>query len=181
MNKVFMSLGQMYRKPRYVVLSVLLFIVVGVVSVLLPSLSLIKQFVGSSNVSIGEKIAFVWNSLGLFVTNMNLGSELVMIGIAILFAIQLSFTVYYFRIKKVFSNKNNGVGIAGILSGILGIGCASCGSVLLSSIIGVSATTGFLGILPFGGYEFGIVAIILLLISIVVIGRKLQQPDTCKV
>lgn len=56
--------------------------------------------------------------------------------------------------------------------GLLGIGCDACGLVILSSIFGLSATAGFIGILSLAGLEFGLLGIIILTISIYLVAKK---------
>ena len=57
--------------------------------------------------------------------------------------------------------------------------CASCGSVILSTFLGVGATAAFTGFLPFGGQEFSILAIIILAASLYVTGKKIADPLVC--
>lgn len=66
-----------------------------------------------------------------------------------------------------------GIGVLGLLVGFLGIGCSVCGSIILSSIFGLTTTTVLVSFLPFGGLEFGGVGIFLLLLSIYFIAVKI--------
>ena len=72
-------------------------------------------------------------------------------------------------------------GVIGIIVGFLGVGCASCGSLILSSIFGLSVTASFIGFLPFKGLELGILGIVILLISIYLVAKKIQDPLMCKI
>ena len=74
-----------------------------------------------------------------------------------------------------------GISFVGIASSLLGVGCASCGSVVLTSFIGLSSATTVLGVLPFRGQEFGLLGIIILLIAIGFTLKKINQPFICKV
>jgi len=74
-----------------------------------------------------------------------------------------------------------GVSLAGVATSLLGVGCASCGSVVLTSLVGFGSATTVLGILPFRGREFGFLGIIILLIAISFTLKKINQPYVCEV
>jgi len=74
-----------------------------------------------------------------------------------------------------------GGGILAILAGAAGVGCASCGSVLIVSLLGLSAATPVLAVLPLKGFEFSIVSILLLCGICIASIRELRRPVTCPV
>lgn len=100
--------------------------------------------------------------------------------IALLFGISTGLLVYYFRSRAALY-RGTGVSMVGMMSGLLGIGCTACGSVLLSSFLGFSATTAFLGWLPLRGLEFSLLAIFMLLLSIYLVSKKIANPANCKI
>ena len=73
-----------------------------------------------------------------------------------------------------------GTGFLGTVAGVFGVGCTSCGSVLLSIIFGVGTASTLLGILPFQGVEIGFIGVLLQLLSVYLISHKLQQPMVCR-
>jgi len=77
--------------------------------------------------------------------------------------------------------RSAGTSLVGMITGLLGVGCASCGSVILSSVFGVGATAGFIGVLPLRGSEFGLLGVALLLWANYSIALKVQQPLICSV
>jgi hypothetical protein len=67
----------------------------------------------------------------------------------------------------------------GAISSVLGIGCASCGSVILTSILlsfGALSSSYVVSIL---GLSFSILGVILLLVSNVVLLRKIRAGNVC--
>ena len=70
-------------------------------------------------------------------------------------------------------------GIGGLISGFFGIGCAACGTFLLSSILILLGTGGLLAWLPFRGEEFGLLGVGLLLYANHMIVKKIQAPLVC--
>ncbi len=70
-------------------------------------------------------------------------------------------------------------GLVGLFT-ILGIGCASCGTVVLTSVLGVVGAAGLITFLPLHGGEFQIIAFLIAYISLHVLLQKSQQ-DTCDI
>ncbi len=71
-------------------------------------------------------------------------------------------------------------GFGGAASGVLGIGCAACGSFILSTTISSLGAASAIAILPLRGGEFGILSVVLLLVSLVLISKKIAAPLICK-
>lgn len=71
----------------------------------------------------------------------------------------MSLLIYYFQ-KRFRLEKTAGMSTVGMLSGLLGVGCASCGSVIISSLIGFGATASVIGVLPLRGQEFGLLGVV---------------------
>ena len=70
-------------------------------------------------------------------------------------------------------------GFGGIASGALGIGCAACGSFILTATLSSVGAASALAILPLRGGEFGILSVILLATSLVVVSNKIAEPLMC--
>jgi len=95
------------------------------------------------------------------------------LGISFLTGVNIALVVYYFRQRAQFF-RGSPFGFLGGASVINGIGCSSCGSVILSSFIGLSASWTLIGALPLRGAEFSILAVVLLLYSIFSLSKKLS-------
>jgi len=172
------SLNQVFSKPRYIVLSITAFIVVVTLAIWLPNLNFLGHITVSDTFSPSQKIGIISSVFGSFQTNFTPFSRAITILVSLLFAINFSFFVYFFLRAARFS-KETGIGTSGFILGMIGIGCATCGSVILSSILGIGATAGFIGILPLKGQEFGLLSIILLSISIYLLSKKIKDPLVC--
>src|SRR3989344_8918237 len=96
---------------------------------------------------------------------------LYLIALAVIFGISVSLSIYQFRHSGKFSAR----GVGSLLIGFLGVGCASCGSLILTPLIGVAAG-GFLATLPLGGGEFAILGLGILLWSTYVLARRRDNP-----
>lgn len=98
------------------------------------------------------------------------------------FGLNAAMIIYLLKKRRAqLEGKNIAVGFGGIATGIIGVGCAVCGSFLLSimlSMIGASSTLVFLS---FKGGEFGILSVIFLAASLTLMSKKITDPLTCKV
>lgn len=173
-------LGEVAKNFWYWALGFTVFITTILLAIWLPNLSFLKHTAVSSDYTITQKLTLFFASFGALDTNFTAFSRTTTIIIAVMFAVNIVLVVAYFRrIAKL--HQAAGLGIIGIFMGLTGIGCVACGSVLLSSIFGVVATAGFIGILPLGGQEFSIASIIILGFSIFLTVKKLREPVLCKI
>ncbi|MBA3732957.1 hypothetical protein H0W91_01110 [Patescibacteria group bacterium] len=166
--------------PLYALISLIFTVLIFLFSVWFPNLSLVGEVVFSHNFTLLGKINFLWSSLGAIATNFSMLSAFLLIIISLLFGLNMAVTIYYFK-KRIAFQKANGMSIPGMLSGLIGIGCASCGSVVLSTFLGVGAAASFTGLLPFKGQEFSFLSIIILIVALYITGKKMSDPLVCSI
>lgn len=168
------SFKDVFKKPTYVILFFTIALAFFLASILMARYKLLEAFDGLI------KIRMFWFLLMDPRSTFTSSSLVLVIILSLLSAINIVMMIFYIR-RRISLEKKTGVGLLGIILGFLGVGCASCGSLLLSSIFGLAATTSFIGILPFRGLEFGILGIFMLLFSTYLIAKKIQNPLLCKV
>ncbi|MSU45481.1 MAG: hypothetical protein EXS47_02535 [Candidatus Zambryskibacteria bacterium] len=175
------ALQKVYGKMSYVILTVVVSLAVFTIFVWLPNIRLIVDVFTSTDVSFVSKVKLPVSLLGSITTNFTFLSATYTLLIAILFGIYISITTYFLkhRIKEV-GQSGVGVGFLGFMSGILGVGCAACGSFILTSVI-LFGGAGVLTFLPLGGSEFGIVGVMLIAIAIYMTAKKIKDPLVCKI
>ncbi len=100
--------------------------------------------------------------------------------ISVLFGIYLSVFIYRFKLLKAMKEKKGSsigfVGYLGLIAGVFGAGCPTCGSVVFA-LVGAPLALMYL---PFKGLELRVLSIILLLISIYILTRSLYKCGACK-
>lgn len=175
------ALQKVFRKPTYVILALVVSALVFVFAVWLPNIRLVAGIVSSPDVPFVSKIQLPLSLLGSIGTNFTPLSATYTILIAILFGMYIAMITYFLkrRIKEV-GQGGVATGFLGITSGVLGVGCAACGSFLLTSLTLVGAG-GVLAFLPLGGSEFGIIGAVLLAVAIYMTAKKIIDPLVCKV
>lgn len=176
------ALQKVFRNPVYVLVALTLSLTVFALAVLLPNASLIGIVVGSPDIPLSQKLGIPLSLLGSIITNFTALSALSTIAIAMLFGVNVVMMVYLLR-RKIREVKQMGVttGFLGIASGIVGIGCAACGSFLLASTLSLFGASSILAFLPLAGGEFGILGVILLVISACSIAKQIQHPAICSI
>jgi len=170
---------KVFRNPRYVGLAFLGTISLFLFSVWLPNLRLILEVFRSDVFMPSSRLLLLFNLAGSIRTNFTLFSAAYTVIIAILFGINLAMIIFYYRSVQLVDFKSASRATGGLVSGILGIGCASCGSIIITAILGTAAGS-FLSFLPLGGEEFGLLGIALLLWSIFWIAKKINAPLVCE-
>lgn len=180
MKTVVTSLREVLGQPVYGLLTIGIFLTVMLFAIWLPNLSFVADIVTSSSLALGQKISILTSSLGAIQTNFTFLSKMLTIIVALLFAVQISVITYYLK-RRIHLQKAAGISGIGMVSGLLGVGCAACGSVILSALFGVGATASFIGVLPLKGQEFGLLSIAILVFSLFLTTRKIQDPLTCAI
>ena len=179
---IFQALQKVFRKPLYTLLALIVSAVVFAFTVWFPNISLIVEVMGHPGISFSQKLDLPISLLGSIATNFTLLSASYTVAIALLFGVNLAMTIYFLR-RKISEVRQSGVvtGFIGLTSGVLGVGCAACGSLLLTSGLSLVGASGILAFLPLAGGEFGILGVILLLASIYLIAKQIQNPAICKI
>lgn len=175
---ILISLREVFGRPSYIFLSIGIFIAVLLFAIWLPNITFLTHTATSDTFTLSQKVGIITSTLGGLKTNFSFSSRTLTILVSLLFAINMSFLVFYLlRAAKL--NRFAGLGISGFALGLIGIGCATCGSVILSAFFGIGATAGFIGFFPFKGGEFGIISITLLSLSIYLLSKKIKNPLVC--
>ncbi len=167
-------------EPRYVLLAIVITLLAIAFAVWMPNLSLVSKAVTSPTMTFSQRANLLTSLLGGFQTNFSALSRITTIMSAILIGTQSSLLLYYLR-QSTQIQKEIGVSFAGIVTSVLGVGCATCGSVVLASLIGLGATSTILGFLPFKGQEFSFIGIGILLAAIGFTIKKINQPFNCDI
>lgn len=167
---------------RYVLLAAAVALATFALAVWSQNFSLLFSIIGNPLVSVNDKLTLPINLLGSITTNFTLLAASYIIAIAILGGINAALISYQIRKQRSKLSRSGGAtGAMGILSGVLGLGCVACKSLLLVSLLGTTAGAGFVALLPLKGAEFGIVGVALMLVSLYFITKSIQAPPVCDI
>jgi hypothetical protein len=84
--------------------------------------------------------------------------------IAGMVGVNLAMVTYHVRVHGL-SAESTGGSTLGIILGLLGAGCAACGSAILAGLLSLVGAVGLGTLLPFEGLEFSALAVVALLLS----------------
>lgn len=177
-------LKTVFSNLKYLLIAVTVSLLVFTFAVWLPNLQLIGLVLVSKTASLAEKFSFLFSLYGSIGTNFTAVSASYAIAIAILFGINIALlSCYIARARGGVSGvgSTGAAGIGGLVSGIFGIGCAACGTFILTSVLALFGATGFLAVLPLGGEEFGFLGVGLLIYSIYILTKKINDPLVCDI
>lgn len=178
---IIVALREVFHNFPYVLLAGIVTFVFFVFAVWLPNLRLVAGTVANGNIAFGAKFTLLLNLLGGIETNFTIFSAISTIVIAIFFGVNMAMIIYFIKKRRAASSGSSFLASAGGLgSGIVGIGCAACGSIVLGSILPIVGAAGVIAFLPFKGKEFSIMSIGLLFASIFIMARKIIEPVVCK-
>lgn len=185
MNRVvYIVLGDVFTNGGYVLLAAISGLSVLILATWLANLGLVWQVVTSDSIPLSNKIeilAALVRSLG---TNFTFFSGTITIAIAALFGTNIALIAYYFRLRQTLTKQaGSGMAVAsvgGLASGFLGIGCAACGTLILSPTLTFLGASTLLTSLPFGGEEFGLLGAAILVLSLVLGAKRIDQLIRCR-
>lgn len=176
-------LKRVFSHARYTQLATVVTFTFLSVAILLPSRTIVWQVFSSRLLEVGDKFAFLGSMYGLIASNFTFYSAVFTIVTAILFGINIALLVYYIRRRQTgsFGRAAEWNSLGGMVSGVFGVGCAACGSIILTSLLSAVGAGGLILWLPLHGAEFGIIGIILLTISIFQIAKRINDPQICPI
>lgn len=174
-------LRRVFGNFRYAQLAIVVAFLVLSAAILFPNREVVMQIFSSPAFSFGAKLAFLVSLYGALTTSFSAYSAVFTVSAAVLFGIDIALLVFYVRRRQAgsagLSAEWNSLG--GLISGVLGVGCAACGSVILTSIFAAFGAGGLLLLLPLHGAEFGLIGILFLLASIFQLAKRINDPLVC--
>ena len=172
------AFSAVFRRPAYLTAAVGIGALIFALTLWLPNYALLKFVFASDVFTSGEKFAALFRTMGSSLSALPSATLAVSAATAVLFGINVAMLAYHLK-RKVELERSIGTSLVGIVFGILGVGCASCGSVILTSFFGTAAALGVLGVLPLKGLEFGLLGVAILTASVLHLSKKIADPDAC--
>ena len=178
---LYQSFSRVFRHGWYVVGAALVALLVVSAAALLPNTAVLVQVLGSDAVLLSTKLTFLLSLYGSLLTNYSLLSAALLLVTALLFGVNVALLTYYIKRRRRVSGDAAAklAGVGGTVSALFGIGCAACGSVVLTSVLGLFGASGLLLMLPYHGAEFALLGIVLLTIATYYLAKRIADPLVC--
>jgi hypothetical protein len=129
--------------------------------------------------SLSKRLALFFSTLFDLTSGFTLASLLLAVLGSLLGAANLALAYTYISLRGEVIVQSGLYSGFGLLAAILGIGCAACGTVLLSIVLGFFGASGALLLFPYGGIEIGFAGLFILLFATYALARKVAQPNVC--
>jgi hypothetical protein len=98
-------------------------------------------------------------------TSFNPAQGVLLVVVAVLTGVDIGLATYHVR-EHGLDLQQGGAGVAGVVLGTLGAGCAACGSAVLLGLLSLLGVSTSLLFLPLDGLEFALLALVVLTLSI---------------
>ncbi len=129
--------------------------------------------------SFGKRISLATRTLFDIQNTFTAGALILAVLGSFLGGINLSLAYTYMRLRgEVLLHSGLYSGI-GLLFAFFGIGCAACGTALLSIILSFFGFSAMLDVLPYQGQEIGYIGLLLLCIATYTLAHKVAVPNVC--
>lgn len=89
---------------------------------------------------------------------------LALLAVATLTGVNVALVAYHVREHGLAVERSGGSAV-GVVLGVLGAGCAACGSAILAGVLSLVGATSLLTLLPLEGLEFSLLAAVVLVLS----------------
>lgn len=166
----------------YILLTLFIGVLIFAFSVLLPNLKLVGIVWGDGAISTTSKVALLINLLGSITTNFTILSAFTTISVAFLIGVNVALMLYIYRRQKA-GLSAGGVAMStfGTVIGMFGVGCAACGSLILTALLATFGGIGILALLPFQGQELSLVGVLALGYATYFLVQKINKPIICEI
>ncbi len=178
---IFICIKEVYKSKKYRFISIFTALFFLLFAIILPNLALLFQIVKDSGPPLLKTKVLV-SLLGGIKTNFTPVNQIFAFAISILFGIYVSFFLFFLeKRREIVAGSGAKSGIVGFISGIFGVGCASCGSFILSSLFSTAGAVSIIAFLPLKGLEFSLLSTFFLLFSIYIMAKNIVKSGICSV
>lgn len=180
---VWRVLQRVYARPVYWLVTLVVSVLTLTVMLLLPNYSILLSVLLSPVVSMVSKAAFFATLYGSLSTNFTILAAASVIMIALLFGVNAALLLYYIRrVRGLGAAKvAQSATLGGLVAALLGIGCAACGSAVIAIVLQLVGVGWLLTVLPLHGAEFGLLGVVLLLVTTRSLARRINDPAVCPI
>jgi uncharacterized membrane-anchored protein YitT (DUF2179 family) len=171
-----------FRRPYNVVFALGSALLVFFATTSVGSFSLMSYIVRENSLPLSEKLSLLSHILRSPLYSPISAETMFLAILALLIGINITLTIFYIRLhQSAHSKTGTASSIGGLIASVLGIGCAACGSLILTSFAASVGGLGILSLLPHGGAEISYIGALLLIASCVVLVRGINTPAVCSI
>lgn len=129
------------------------------------NLTLVGDLVVGGSLPVENRVSILVGLYPFLGTSYSALSGVLLVGVAALVGVDLGMLAYHVR-EHGLTVEGGGSGSLGVVLGMLGAGCAACGSAILAGVLSLVGAAGAATLLPLDGLEFALLALATLVLSI---------------
>lgn len=168
-----MALLAIFKNVRYLSLALTVAAAVFILVTIFSQARLLMDIIPDGGIALYGKLTIIIAILYGAIAEITLNS-LLTFTIAVLFGISATGIIYYFRLYKATAvSAASAYGAGGVVSGIIALGCASCGSIVVGFLASFFSASSLLIFIPYQSTVFGTLAIAMLCLSLYILNKKL--------
>ncbi len=173
---------RVFSRPKYIVLAALAAFAIFFSTLWFPEVPLIGFYLSDPTFSDTDIYSLVTQILLSSIIGISLIELIYIAMVAVLVGINFSLFVFYLRMYRS-APSVTGVagGFLGTVFAFLGFGCASCGTIFLSTLSVAASGVGLYALSPYLGIGLGITGTLMLLLSAVLLSRAINKPPVCPI
>jgi hypothetical protein len=139
----------------------------------------IANLLNLPSLSFNQRSELIFSHLIDLDSSFTLGTLILALLSSILSGFNISLAYVYFKIHTTSILKNNAYSGVGLLLAIFGLGCAACGTAVLSVALGFFGLSAILLSLPYQGLEVGYLGLFILSVATYKLAQKVTAPKVC--
>ncbi|KZX47475.1 hypothetical protein ACNO8S_11685 [Haloarcula sp. KBTZ06] len=151
--------------PVYAAVAVIAAIVSLTLFVVSLNVPLVLDLVVGGSLPLASRLRVLGELYPFVGTSFNPAQGILLVVVAVLTGVDIGLVTYHFR-EHGLDLQQGGAGVAGVVLGTLGAGCAACGSAVLLGLLSLLGVSTSLLFLPLDGLEFALLALAVLTLSI---------------
>ncbi|KAA9406339.1 hypothetical protein Har1131_05790 [Haloarcula sp. CBA1131] len=151
--------------PVYAAVAVIAAIVSLTLFVVSLNVPLVLDLVVGGSLPLASRLRVLGELYPFIGTSFNPAQGILLVVVAALTGVDVGLVTYHFR-EHGLDLQQGGAGVAGVVLGTLGAGCAACGSAVLLGLLSLLGVSTSLLFLPLDGLEFALLALAVLTLSI---------------
>jgi|SRR3989344_1183533 len=170
-----MALLAIFKNVRYLYLALAVAAAVFILVTIFSQARLLMDIIPDGGIALYGKltiiIAILYGAIAEITSN-----SLLTFAISVLFGISVAGIIYYFRLYKATAvSAASAYGAGGVVSGIVALGCASCGSLVIGFLASFFSASSLLIFVPYQSAIFGMLSIAMLCISLYILNKKIAS------
>jgi len=176
--KVLRALKRVFRSRINWIVAIFIAILAFVLSVWFANFRFVWDLMLNSPVGFADKIEILISLVSSINTSFASLSSVV---IAVLLGINMAMVFYIYKNRVKTTRKGLFASIGGFVSGVFGMGCASCGTFLLGPLLSLVGASWVVSLLPYNGVEFGALSIAIFIFAIFIFAKRIEDPKVCRI